>query len=81
MPLLVLAPCRSGQCIKILKHVWAERSEKALAKDVPVFTIGRLVNMDWKLGISMSSSMAKSVGRTFVAVEVTYVCSPHTCRR
>ena len=56
--------------IKVLKHVWSERRESACALDVPVFNIGRLVSMEWKLGMSLASGTAKSIGRTFVCIQL-----------
>lgn len=64
-----------GKAVNVVKHVWAERGATACSEvqrlSQDVLNIGQLVHMKWKLGLSTQSSLAKNMGRAYVAIELT----------
>lgn len=58
----------SEAAIVTLVRCWARVDEMAAANAKHVFNIGQLVSLDWKLGVSISSSQCQNLMTPFVTL-------------
>ena len=58
----------SDGVLAIVQHVWKEEGQALCDKPKDVLTVGQLVSMDWKLGVSISSSACRSLNSPHVSL-------------
>ncbi|XP_022086866.1 COMM domain-containing protein 6-like [Acanthaster planci] len=58
----------SDTCQDIVKEVWIEKGQSLSSSEVVhrVLSVGQLVDMQWKLGVAMTSGICRSLNSTFV---------------
>lgn len=60
----------SKQAVQVIRHVWSEQG-KFLAAEATIksmVTVGQLVDLQWKMGMTVSSSNCKSLNCPYVTV-------------
>ncbi|KAL5460090.1 hypothetical protein EMCRGX_G033511 [Ephydatia muelleri] len=58
----------SDGVLAIVQHVWKEEGQALCDKPKDVLSVGQLVSMDWKLGVSISSSSCRSLNSPHVSL-------------
>ncbi|XP_038056334.1 COMM domain-containing protein 6-like [Patiria miniata] len=62
----------SDSCIDVIKEVWTEKGKSVCsAQGVnQLLSVGQLVDMQWKLGVAMTSDVCRSLNSTFVMMSL-----------
>eukprot|EP00042_Codosiga_hollandica_P039097 m.325073 g.325073 ORF g.325073 m.325073 type:complete len:218 (-) comp55550_c0_seq1:63-716(-) len=62
----------SAVTIKTAKHVWTERQEDVRNSSAlhHTLSLGKLVDFDWKLGVSMQSNTSKNLQYSYITIQL-----------
>lgn len=59
------------RCSNCISQIWKENGDISLqGHSHPLFDVGKLVDMQWKLGVAVSSDSCKNLNASFVAMTV-----------
>ncbi|XP_070553177.1 COMM domain-containing protein 6-like [Ptychodera flava] len=59
--------------LTVVKHLWAEQGQTLMSSETAqqMLNIGQLVDMEWKLGLALSSDSCRSLNSPYVAMTMT----------
>ncbi|XP_065885609.1 COMM domain-containing protein 6-like [Dysidea avara] len=63
----------SEAAITVVGHVWKEEASNVIDVQRRMLNIGQLASMEWKLGVSMSSSSCRALNSPYVTLMFTVV--------